>query len=973
MNQREFLDAILPEEGWYCAFAFDEAPDANSKATKTKFYDNKDQLLETLHQFDQNELATYVATSSFSDPESGRRQDNALYTQVLVIDLDVKEGEYSSKTEITQALKSFCIANELPKPILNESGGGYHGYWVFDEPVESARAKIVGDKFKKLCIEQGFNIDTNVTGDTARVMRMPGTRNWKLGKEQPRDCQTINKHPVKRVPFSKFGELTAGEGGVDTSSLDLAVLQKARELREQVNEQPSASMDRLVGNRETKFEQIIMKTKAGSGCAHIKHIVKNRESLDEPYWRAGLSIAVRCDDQELAVQAVASGHEDYDFEDSVEKGLRTTGPYTCEAFAGLDSTLCEGCPNAGKIKSPIQLGSVIAEATEEEREVTVETANSSVGEMKIKIPELPKGYVLGKNQAVYKVIDTGDDVEEVLVYENALWVDKRFKDPVDGEILIMKLVLPQDGLQVFSVKLETATSKEELRKSLSTQGIVARKWDNIMHYIGDWVRELQIREKADNARRQFGWSKDRLSFAMGEWEFTPDGIKPNYPTSATLAQYHAFESKGAIENWKKIPEYYKLEELYGRDVRFIRYALCASFGSIIMEHMDGVHSSIFHLNSNGSGKSKTAVMKAMASIWGDPENLVINGASTDNFIFNRAEMMKNIPLCIDEVTEIPEKQLSSFVMMSTQGKQKGRMRSNSNEERHRGDPWNMLSVSTSNNAITEKLSGGRHPKEAIAARVMEVTMKDVDFTAAGTEMSMEFDSTLADNYGLAGALFVQYLVDIGPEKIRAAAKKTKIYITNKLRLEQVHRNWAAQIACTVLACQIAKKLGILTYETEDILTIAGEIVEMNRSAMIESKREVDDIINEYVMENKGNLIIVDAAIDLRKGGAKNTGLEGWSPAALQDPNYRVVGRLEPDTENLYLMVSHLKQYCKDCGIVYRELEQELVEKYGAKIQRRRIDKGTDLKVGSVRVLSINQASWLKELADEPEAVPEDQP
>jgi hypothetical protein len=106
------------------------------------------------------------------------------------------------------------------------------------------------------------------------------------------------------------------------------------------------------------------------------------------------------------------------------------------------------------------------------------------------------------------------------------------------------------------------------------------------------------------------------------------------------------------------------------------------------------------------------------------------------------------------------------------------------------------------------------------------------------------------------------------------------------------------------------------------------------------------------------MIVVNSNADLRKGGAENAAFDGWTAAAAADPHHKVIGRLEPDTNKLYLLTTHLRNYCNDKGIVYRELQQELADLYGAKVEVRRIDRGTNLRVGAVRVLTINQAPWL---------------
>ena len=55
-------------------------------------------------------------------------------------------------------------------------------------------------------------------------------------------------------------------------------------------------------NYQTSFEELADLSVAGKGCNQIKFIVQNAATLTEPVWRAGLSIAVNCNDHEQAIQ-----------------------------------------------------------------------------------------------------------------------------------------------------------------------------------------------------------------------------------------------------------------------------------------------------------------------------------------------------------------------------------------------------------------------------------------------------------------------------------------------------------------------------------------------------------------------------------------------------------------------------------------------------------------------------------------------
>jgi hypothetical protein len=69
-----------------------------------------------------------------------------------------------------------------------------------------------------------------------------------------------------------------------------------------------------------------------------------------------LSVAQVCTDRDKAIHVVSKGHPEYDPVVTDKKASDTKGPYTCATFAGINGENCIGCPNKGKITSPVSLG-----------------------------------------------------------------------------------------------------------------------------------------------------------------------------------------------------------------------------------------------------------------------------------------------------------------------------------------------------------------------------------------------------------------------------------------------------------------------------------------------------------------------------------------------------------------------------------------------------------------------------------------
>ena len=170
---------------------------------------------------------------------------------------------------------------------------------------------------------------------------------------------------------------------------------------------------------------------------------------------------------------------------------------------------------------------------------------------------------------------------------------------------------------------------------MSLHGVALTKMDRLMEYIATWINELQAQKMADKAYRQFGWVDSNANgFILGNQKILKDRVEFNPPSKTTVGLFPAFEPKGTIDEWREIIDFYNRPgfELH-------QYALCTGFGSILMEFIDDIACSALHLYSKESGLGKTTAMRAAASIWGDPEELVINEQDTHNTKMNRSEVL----------------------------------------------------------------------------------------------------------------------------------------------------------------------------------------------------------------------------------------------------------------------------------------------------------------------------------------------
>ncbi len=923
MDTKKFLETTLPSKGFYCTFA------ANNKTGHKiqKFYKTSHDVKIAAKDLDEKGYDAYFALATFTEGNS-RKVDNVCKLKALFLDLDCGASkDYPTQKEAFDALKVFLKVLNLPKPLLVNSGRGIHVYWRLTEAVSLIEWLPVAERLKKACFENNLLADPAVTADAARILRVPETHNYK--DDPPKRVYLLGEGDVPLVDFDEFAELLGDD--------PIPVPKRLEPLGE------NATLNKMLGNMSSRFKTILTKTMSGEGCEQLRLIATDQESIDEPRWRAGLSIAKFCIDVEKAAYVISHKHPEYSEKATKNKLDPIKAPYKCETFKQYNPDGCVDCKHWGKIKSPIVLGREILEATSEDNivEATVQVAGS-ISQVQFQIPTFPRPYFRGACGGVYIRKSNNDgDIDEKLIYHNDLYVIKRLRDLDTGEALVMRLHLPKDGVRDFTLPLSSATSKEELRKELSRQGVAIPKMDEVMMYILSWVNELQENTIADDARRQFGWTENAESFVLGANEYTPQGVITNHPSTATAQFFPALTPKGTLDNWKKAISFYKREGL-----ELHQFIICANLGSPLMEFIPHINAAGLHIWSKDSGLGKTTSLLAGQSIWGRPKDLMLTDQDTRNFKMNRGEVYKNLPLNMDEVTNTEPKELSQLAYQLTSGTQRGRLQNSVNAERHRGMEWSLTSTSTGNASIVEKISGMKIMPKAEAQRIMEYK---AEFSKIDKAETTDFNELLSENYGHAGPIFVNYVIT-HLQEVKDLTRTVQRKLDTKLELTNENRFWSAYISCAITAGLIAKKIDLLPFESKDMVGFAKELINYNREAAIDMHSSVEDTLNDYINEHWGNILMIKSTDDLRK--QNNNGLDAFIvPDA--SPRVKLVARYETDIKRIYLVPKPLKEWCIKHQLNYNSFSHELMKSLHGRRGKVRLGKGTHMNLPPTDVLIVD--------------------
>ena len=939
MNTKEFLEFILGGTGYYCAVGL------GGEKRIQKFFGSVDELIATAENFDAEGLNAYFALATFVDGKS-RTNANVSKLKSFFIDLDCGENKgYASQPEALTALRGFCKALHLPKPTLVNSGYGIHVYWALNAEVSREVWLPVAERLKALCRKNDLKIDPAVTADSARILRVPGTNNYK--QEEPKRVELIGTAGTP-VDFDAFKDLLGEE--------------YIPEPRKYTPKMADSVMAALSGSYISRFRTIMLKTQSGTGCAQLAYSVANQEKVDEVLWRATLSIATFCEDKSKAIHKVSQKHPEYNPEETEYKASQIKGPYTCAKFDEFRPGVCPTCKHWNVIKSPIVLGREVVEASEDDNVVVQKLVDApQAAEQTFVIPKYPDPYFRGRGGGVFKKVATGEEGEtrDVPIYHNDLYVTRRIRDPEVGECIVMRLHLPRDGVREFTVPLTAVGSKEEFRKHLSAQGVAVMKLDELMSYTHKWINDLQYKVTADEARRQFGWVNDDPrkgmdAFVLGNMEIYGDRIEVNSPSSRTIDLFPAFAPKGSLEEWVENMKFWNRP-----GVEMHQYIVGTSFGAPLMPFLESINGAVFHVHSKDSGLGKTTAMFAGASVWGDPDRLVLQERDTYNSKMNRAEVYKNLVVYLDEMTNSLPKDLSDFAYQVPSGMQRNRLGARGNVERHRGQPWKTLFVTNGNTSILERINLYKAMPKAEAQRILERSATAVSFDSK--EETDEFSRRIMRCYGHAGVVYLQYLIN-NKEAVWKLVLNTQKKIDEEAKLSKENRFWSAQVAVTIAGLLLAKKAKLIDWQIGPVVKWVIDSMHEAKDSMRTMGSDVESILADYWAENYNNFLRIKSTDDARKG---TVGLDHLiQPDAT--PRFALVARYEYDTKRLFLLPKPLKEWCGKHQINYAGLVEGLkIGRTKAKRESARLGKGTHINLPPKDVLVVDCSAFIDdEIEDE---------
>ncbi len=935
--QNSFLSRILPPiQGNQRYFSIGISPTyRNQKPCRSI-----EEIIGHCSRMSNGGMDAYMALFSFASPEGGRTQDNAYQAKCLWVDLDVGEGadKYPSQVIAIQELLRFVTATGLKPSILVSSGRGVHVYWAFDTPIGKQDWLQVSTLFRKLCDQEGLKVDPACSCDPARVLRLPGTVNTKNGA-QVRILKDTQKtyHPLDFVQQLLIKVK-------DKSPVITTTARKGKVSHAQYQAMVDAGMI-PAGPQITTARNIIW------NCPQIATMGKGAY----PQWFAAMSVLKCCKDGREWAHKLSSVDPRYSHGDTdlrFQQAL-SNSPTLCQTFESLNAQRCMQCKFRGMVKTPVQLSRISAQTPPQQAKTQVQKQTSAYLNLS-QAPEYTRVTIQHPNFAVdrrgiihrqmEKSADGSWHMKETVICQSQLYY-KYSVENWDND--------RPESSHVFEVVYPTGKSRDVrfiISEDGNTQSIV--KWfynanmyatsgaftgKLLMEFMNAYLQSVVHQQgRTLGTVNKFGWSNytdpktglQSKGFVTGSGIITASGLHRVHFGKMLAPYAEQYTPAGSLEAWKYIPGMYKtLNQPLGQ------LGICMSFAAPFMKYALGEASSaVLSIWSHLSGQGKTQMLRAAASVWGNPYEQFIDREASTPARTRKLSLLNNLPAFMDEMTTSSEDTMYGLAYTLVGGREKDKLRSSGDSFVQTGT-WSTITFVTANRSFKEAISKRAGDSNATILRVMESECKFDAYTnhpqvIAYINQCIELGKK---NYGLAGPEFIYRALQY-PERIAVLSEEIQHWIS-QYGFTTNERFLSNALALALKIGRWAVEFGLLDYDMDALEDwVINKFVPENRADTKNFSPDFADIISAYITDRQLHTLSVHGS--KRKPTEPDPGsYDLHDQFIVYKPSREVYIRINQREKEVVILKGDFRAWCRERHIAMSSILQAL-KKMGCNPQER---------------------------------------
>lgn len=652
-------------------------------------------------------------------PASGKRGNAKSKTVMpgIWMDIDVAGPNHKS-IELPQSNEeAMAFVMELAPTIVVDSGGGYHVYFLFDKPwvfkddAERQVAQATVQYSQEMIIEKGKELGWKLdnTSDLARLLRIPGTYNYKNGEKLEVNIIYIDNEV--RYSYEDFEPPPEAQEAVEFPIVKQAT-------------PPPVDFQYPLSDAENVIKH----------CSFSRHCVEDAASLTEPEWFFFLSIIAHTEDGNRFSHKYSAAYPGYSYPETEKKiaHVLTVPPVSCEKIqmnAHADA-YCSRCPFRGFVKSPIQLGNVSLNAQlmiqgvkilagaysdpglpfeEESLKVlaklkrqqpdTYSRIRSGIAKMNISVKALESAM----EKLAYEIIDVG--AVQFMVCENRTYFKKQTRDgerPIQLSNFSAKIteeIARDDGVSksiIFKISAllsggahlpDVEVPAEEFRgmhwvTAHYGVGAIIQPGQNIQDLLRTGIQSLSTDYVKRNVYAHTGWRKinDQWLFLIANGALGANGLIEDIEVALDgKLQYYAFPK--ALLDYPPVEAVTASLEILDLAPARISIPLLCTIYRAVLEEVLPCPLTVFIEGQTGTYKSE--ISGVCLSHYGpafNGKNLPCEWTSTANAIEKMAFIAKDTIMVVDDYypgtsrNEAEKKNIVADRIIRGKGNQSGRAR-----------------------------------------------------------------------------------------------------------------------------------------------------------------------------------------------------------------------------------------------------------------------------------------------------------
>ena len=973
MDAKAFLSTVVPWTDGYATIHW-QAPGKN-KPFLGQSCKTVDEAVELVRQLKGKRVNIYFCLSRQRFNSGQRSRAGATEMNALWLEGDVDPNNpkaFPTLKDAVVGIIKFCDGQQIPRPsLIVRSGTGVHAYLLSnrDLPVEDwqpyADALINAVKVAGLTIK-----DIGVTGDAARVLRVPGTLNYKYDPPQPVEVltkwSTLERHDFSMI-LARMKEL-APAGPKRNAKLRLGPL-------------PDAFKHLLITplGRGIPDPPPLPFAPIRKGCAWLREAFETggKNMTGNMQWNLLTLCATWMENgNELAHQLV-NQHPGYDFQSTEglwdrkirERRDKDLGWPRCRTVSDSGCGHCKSCPNFIFDKSPLHLGlgasaassgggaksssngskayaeDQKADGQKGQSQIDIEEEIKNLGGRRPKEARLPEGFAIDEEGRICGYI--ASDVKKNTPPRLLHILKTQIKDPTlqhqNGQFGL-GFTASTDRGNWHEVFLPSANNTVELGlvKALANKFVIhnpdpeAKKM--LDQFPASWIDLLRQEDVATRDSGTMGWryeDGEKIGFVFGNTLYHESGEERQLVAVADNEFRSHYQPVGKKEVWLKA-----CKLLTDRKRPELDILIAIGFAAPLMVFAGTLYGATLSVWGE-PGTSKSTAQQVAAAIFGHPKQTREALTSTPKSVMRRLGLCRNLAAYWDDIQdERHQEGLFQTMFVAAGGAEGGRLNTDATMKERL--EWQTLLVACSNASFVEYLVKKQKSTTAGIRRVFEFEYNRnpnepgmINAMAAG-----QIFAELEHNYGVVGAEYAKLLATEHPQ-IKALVISTMNAFTEAVNGSSEETFWWGICGVILTGAALGNRLGA-----------EFDLVAMNdflQKAFLENRRLRDTEGTDSGTYGHTEMALVNFMNHYVGAGhclwvAKAYGHRGMQMNILNtmQGNRQIVVQIARDENTIYFSKKMFRDYLYKAEINVRQVYDGLAKHFKAKEIKVTLGAGTSL-------------------------------